>query len=72
MQTTAQSAGIQERTEQTVSTYCLLLYTPDVERHQEGGVLTVKHQLDVRGVSGVVWGSGQSSLWFSSLTFTRE
>ena len=55
-----------------MSTYCLLLYTPDVERHQEGGVLTVKHQPDVRGVSGVVWGSGQSSLWFSSLTFTRE
>ena len=49
MQTTAQSAGTQERTEQTASTYSLLLHTPDVERHQEGGVLTVKHQPDVRG-----------------------
>ena len=39
------------------------LYTPDVERHQEGGVLTVKHQPDVRGVSGVLSGGLGSPPW---------
>ena len=67
VQITAQSAGIQECTAQTVSAYCLLSYTRRMsrgtKRHQEGGVLTVKHQPDVRGVSGVLSGGLGSPPW---------
>ena len=59
--------------EQTGSTYCLLSYTCWVLRHQEDGVLTVKHQSDVAGGWLLVSGLG---VWvalpaFSSLMFTR-
>lgn len=55
---TAQSAGIQDRMEQTESTYCLLSYTCWMLRLQEDGVLTVKHQSDVAGGGGWLLVSG--------------